>query len=166
MENKLIVPGQSRIFASVLGAVIVVCAALTVIAGLPPADQMTNFALGLIVLVAVTAGIGALLGWYLLVRPLPDRGSARAQAAARSRCAASQIVALILTLGTLSIGIAGVWDEIWHVEIWHPFRPGLSLAAAFVAVFWSLRTGACRPLELVGADDEQQRDAAAAFPCA
>jgi hypothetical protein len=44
-----------------------------------------------------------------------------------------QIVALILTLGTLSIGIAGVWDEIWHVKYGIPFgqdffwRPHLML---------------------------------------
>ncbi|MEO8610978.1 MAG: hypothetical protein ABI690_23980 [Chloroflexota bacterium] len=130
MENKLIVPGQSRTLASVLGVMIVVFAALTLIAGLPPADQRTNFVLGIIVLIAVIAGIG-LLGWHFLLRPLPANIQVVAQPLLTART--RQIIALILTLGVLSIGIAGVWDEIWHVKYGIPFgqdffwRPHLML---------------------------------------
>jgi hypothetical protein len=118
MENKLSMPGQSRIFAAVMGAVVIVFAFLTVIAGLPPADKLTNFVIGLIILIAVTGGIGVLL-WHFLLRPLPAGIQVVEQPLLTVRT--RQIIALVLTLGTISIGIAGVWDEIWHVKYGIPF---------------------------------------------
>lgn len=130
MENKSIVPGQSRVLASILGAVIVIFAALTVMAGFPAAERIPVFVVGVLVLIAVTVGVG-LLTWHLLLRPLPANVEVTAQPllSARSR----HIIALYLTLGTVSIALAGVWDEIWHVKYGIPFgedffwRPHLML---------------------------------------
>jgi len=132
MENKLMVPGQARTFVSILGAVVVILAVLAAIAGLPSGDRAVGFVVGLIVLIAALTGIG-LLGWHLLVRPLPANLPAVTQAQPLLSTRARQIIALYLTLGTVSIGIAGVWDEIWHVKYGIPFgedffwRPHLML---------------------------------------
>jgi hypothetical protein len=131
MEKQLIRPEQSRIFASILGALIVIFAGLTVMAGFPAAEQIPAFVVGIIVLIAVTVGIG-LIAWHLLLRPLPanlPQVTAQPLLSARSRT----IVALYLTLGTVSMALAGVWDEIWHVKYGIPFgedffwRPHLML---------------------------------------
>lgn len=131
MENQSVAPGQSRVFASILGAVIVIFAALTILAGFPTAERIPGFVIGVLILIAVIVGIG-LLAWHLLLRPLPANlqpVTAQPLLSARSRT----IIALYLTLGTVSIALAGVWDEIWHVKYGIPFgedffwRPHLML---------------------------------------
>lgn len=115
---QTLLPGQSRVFASVLIAVIAIFAVMTLLAGLPTAERIPGFTIGIVILIAVTTGIGLVL-WHLLLRPLPAGQTVVAQPLLTVR--ARQIIALFLTLGTLSIGIAGVWDEIWHVKYGIPF---------------------------------------------
>lgn len=130
MEKQWIAPGQSRIFASILGAVIVALAVLTIMAGFPPSEQIPAFVIGIMVLIAVIVGIGT-LGWHLLIRPLPAGLKVTPQPLLS--VTARTIIALYLTLGTVSIALAGVWDEIWHVKYGIPFgedflwRPHLML---------------------------------------
>ncbi len=119
MENKLVLPQRpTGLFVSILGTVVVILAILTLMAGLPPADQIPAFVIGVVVLIAVIVGIG-LLAWHLMLRPLPAGVQVVEQPLLTTR--ARQIIALILTLGPLSIGIAGVWDEIWHSKYGIPF---------------------------------------------
>lgn len=131
MEKQWTEPGQSRIFASILGALIVIFAGLTVMAGFPAAEKIPAFVIGIFVLIAVTVGIG-FLAWHLLLRPLPTnlpQVTAQPLLSAHART----LVALYLTLGTVSMALAGVWDEIWHVKYGIPFgedffwRPHLML---------------------------------------
>lgn len=130
MENRLVASDQSRVLAITAGAMVVTVAILTLIGGLPPADRVPGFVIGLAILIAVTTGIG-LLGWHLIARPLPANLKVIDQPLLTTR--SRQMLALILTLGTLSIGIAGVWDEIWHSKYGIPFgedffwRPHLML---------------------------------------
>jgi hypothetical protein len=113
---------------------VIIFAILTMLAGLPTADKLPGFVIGIIVLIAFTVGIG-LLGWHLLVRPLPGGLTVTRQSLISAR--ARSIMALLLTLGTLNIGIAGVWDEIWHTKYGIPFgqdffwRPHLMLYFGF-----------------------------------
>jgi hypothetical protein len=130
VENRLVAPDQSRVLAITAGAMVVTVAVLTLIGGLPPSDRVPSFIIGLGILIAVTTGIG-LLGWHLIVRPLP----ANQQVAMKPLLTTPirQMIAFILSLGTLSMGIAGVWDEIWHSKYGIPFgedffwRPHLML---------------------------------------
>jgi hypothetical protein len=134
MESQLERPRQFGIVAPIIAATVSIFAILTVLAGLPPADRLGGFVFGIIVLIAFTVGIG-LLGWHLLVRPLPGNLTVTRQALISAR--ARSIIALLLTLGTLNIGIAGVWDEIWHSKYGIPFgedffwRPHLMLYFGF-----------------------------------
>lgn len=138
MENNAMVsPPRMGIFAPIMGAVIIVFAVLTLLAGLPPAETMVSFVIGIMTLIAFTTAIG-LFGWHLLLRPMP------ANLQATERIAISpltrSIIALLLTLGTLSIGVAGVWDEIWHSKYGIPFgedffwRPHLMLYFSFLTL--------------------------------
>jgi hypothetical protein len=131
MEKQWTEPGQSRIFASILGALIVIFATMTAMAGLPSAERIPVFVIGIAILIAVTVGIG-FIAWHLLLRPLPANVqpvTAKPLLSVRSRT----IIALYLTLGTVSMALAGVWDEIWHVKYGIPFgedffwRPHLML---------------------------------------
>ncbi|MCU0476846.1 MAG: hypothetical protein MUC99_12195, partial [Anaerolineae bacterium] len=62
-------------------------------------------------MLGVTVGLGA-LAWHWLIRPLPA-GLQPAQAIAIAPTTRS-LIALFLTLGTVGIGIAASWDEMWH----------------------------------------------------
>lgn len=137
MEGNARAPQTVGVFAPIMGAIIVVFVALTLLAGLPPAEKIAGFTLGMIVLGLITIGIG-LLGWHLLLRPLPAnvKVSPPLLLTARTR----NIIALFLTMGTLGIGIAGVWDEIWHSKYGIPFgedffwRPHLMLYFSFLTL--------------------------------
>ena len=128
---------RSRGIASALGFTVVILAVLTLLAGLPSSDQLVNFLIGVGVLIGVLLGVG-LLGWHLLVRPLPANLQVTPQSLVGSTT--RSLVALLLTLGTLSIGIAGVWDEIWHSKYGIPFgkdffwRPHLMLYFSFLTL--------------------------------
>jgi hypothetical protein len=161
MDSRAVVPQRAGlgVIAPILTAMIIIFATLTLLAGLPPADRMVSFWLGIVVLIAVTTGIG-LVGWHLLLRPLPANIATPApiQIGAGTR----NIIALFLTLGTLSIGIAGVWDEIWHSKYGIPFgedffwRPHLMLYFSFLTLIvlggWSWFT-----LQMRGKGTLQQR---------
>lgn len=137
MERKIVPPQQLGVVAPIIGITVTIFATLTLLAGLPPAENMAGFMLGIVVLIAFTIGIG-LLAWHLLLRPLPAHLRVISQDIASAR--ARSIIALLLTLGTLSIGIAGVWDEIWHSKYGIPFgqdffwRPHLMLYFGFTTV--------------------------------
>lgn len=130
-------PNQMGVFAPIMGAIIVIFIVLTLLAGLPPADSMGSFIFGIGVLIAVTTLIGA-AAWHLLLRPLPAGVTVTPQTLISPL--AKSIIALLLTLGTLSIGIAGVWDEIWHSKYGIPFgedffwRPHLLLYFSFLTL--------------------------------
>jgi hypothetical protein len=134
MQDRLSASPRTGAFAAIIAATILAFAALTVVAGLPPAEQIPSFVIGMIVLVAVTAAIGA-LGWHLMLRPISLPVTAQAILTMRER----QFIALLLTLATFSFGIAAVWDEIWHVKYGIPFgddffwRPHLMLYFSFMS---------------------------------
>jgi hypothetical protein len=137
MRNEPLVFNQSGFFVPVMGAIIAIFATLTLLAGLPPADRMVSFILGIGVLTAVTTLIGV-AAWHLMLRPLPAGVEVKPQSLVSPL--AKSIIALLLTLGTLSIGIAGVWDEIWHSKYGIPFgedffwRPHLMLYFSFLTL--------------------------------
>lgn len=159
MQNTGTVNSSPRLgaFAAVIVSTIALFIILTILAGLPPAESMPAFTVGIFILIAVTVSIGA-AGWYLLVKPLPAGMSIPApltlSASTRS------IIALLLTLGALSIGIAGVWDEIWHSTYGIPFgedffwRPHLMLYFSFLTMiglggwsFWTVMTRVRGPIQ-------------------
>lgn len=137
MESTVSPVRGAGAFLPIIGGVAVVLAGLTLLAGLPTGDGMVGFALGMLALIVFTALFG-LASWHLLIRPMP------AGLQATNRIAISpfkrSIIALLLTLGTLSIGIAGIWDEIWHVKYGIPFgedffwRPHIMLYFSFLSV--------------------------------
>ena len=137
MESRALVPQRSGAILPILAAMIIIFATLTLLAGLPPADRIASFWFGIAVLIAVTSGIG-LIGWHLLLRPLPANLAASAPIVIGART--RNIIALFLTLSTLSIGVAGVWDEIWHSKYGIPFgedffwRPHLMLYFSFLTL--------------------------------
>lgn len=145
-------PKQTGIFALVVAATIAIMVVLTLMAGLPPAENLTGFTIGVIVVLIITAAIGG-LGWYLLIKPLPE-GLAVGKPLEISATTRS-IIAILLSLSALSTGLAGVWDEIWHSKYGIPFgedffwRPHLLLYFSFGTMvilggwsWWTLMTRA------------------------
>ncbi len=150
MQSTGTVPSRNGAFAAILVATTAIFIILTLLAGLPPAESMPAFTIGILILIAVTASIGG-IGWYLLLKPLPA-GVKVPEPLALSASTRS-IIALLLTLGAFSIGIAGVWDEIWHSTYGIPFgedffwRPHLLLYFSFLTMiglggwsFWTVMT--------------------------
>lgn len=150
MQNTSAVSPRLGVFAAVIASTIAIFIILTVLAGLPPAENMTGFLVGIFTLIAVTVGIGG-LGWYLLVKPMP--ATVKLPEPVALSATTRSIVALLLTLGALSIGVAGVWDEIWHSTYGIPFgedffwRPHLLLYFSFLTMiglggwsFWIVMT--------------------------
>jgi len=135
MESKAMLPNRTAVFAPILGVTALIFAILTLLAGLPPAESLPTFVIGIGVLIVFTLGIGV-AAWHLLLRPLSTNLSATIQPITISG-ATRNIIALFLTLSTLSVGIAGVWDEIWHSKFGIPFgedffwRPHLMLYFSF-----------------------------------
>lgn len=139
-------------FTVVIGLTIAAMIALTLMAGLPPTENLGGFGIGVAVLLVVTAAIGG-AGWYLLIKPLPAGVTVGKPlvigATTRS------VIALFLSLSALSTGVAGVWDEIWHSAYGIPFgedffwRPHLLLYFSFLTMvivggwsWWVLMTRA------------------------
>lgn len=137
MQQTTTNPRQMTTFAAVLAGVIAIFIALTVTAGFPPAENLPAFVAGVAVMVIFTGSV-CVLGWYLLLKPLPA-GMIPAAPVALSASTRST-VALLLTLSAISTGIAGAWDEIWHSTYGVPFgedllwRPHLLLYASFIAL--------------------------------
>lgn len=137
MESRAIAPQRLGVIAPIITAMIVIFATLTLLAGLPPADKLASFWFGIAVLIVVTSCIG-LASWHLLLRPLPATRTATKTVVIGART--RNIIALFLTLSTLSIGVAGVWDEIWHSKYGIPFgedffwRPHLMLYFSFLTL--------------------------------
>jgi hypothetical protein len=161
VEGKVTIPQRTGIdvIALILIMIVISFTALTVWAGLPPPDQLVRFWLGIIILLGVTVGIG-LASWHLLLRPLPARLTATTPIPIRA--GTRSIITLFLTLGVISIGIAGAWDELWHTRYGIPFgedffwRPHLLLYFSFSTLIivgvWSWFT-----LQLRGKGTLQQR---------
>jgi hypothetical protein len=124
-------------FAAAAGATIVAFIALTLLAGLPPADNMGMFVIGVIILIGVTAAIGA-LGWHLLIRPLP--AGLTPAPALTIRAPTRSLIALLLTLGAIGFSVGATWDEIWHTLYGVPFgedllwRPHLLMYFCFLTM--------------------------------
>jgi hypothetical protein len=135
MEGTMKLPVRTSAIAVLLGGTAAIFAILTLLAGLPPAERIPAFAFGIGVLIAFTLGIGW-IGWHLLLRPMPTSLAGVSEPIA-IRPATRNIIALFLTLSTLSVGVAGVWDEIWHSKYGIPFgedffwRPHLMLYFSF-----------------------------------
>lgn len=135
MEAGNRLPNRPNIIAPILGASAVVFTLMTLLAGPPPPERLVGFAIGIIVLIAFTLGIG-LAVWHLFVRPL-SAGMQSVGTVVDIRPQTRNIIALFLTLSTISVGVAGVWDEIWHVKYGIPFgedffwRPHLMLYFSF-----------------------------------
>lgn len=137
METSFSPTPNYKAFVPLLGAMAVVFVGLTLLAGLPTGDGMIPFVFGILTLIVFTTLLG-LASWHLLLRPMP------ADAKLTTRITISpltrSIIALLLTLSTLSIGVAGVWDEIWHVRYGIPFgedffwRPHIMLYFSFLSV--------------------------------
>ena len=150
MQHTETAPPRLGMFATVIVATIAIFILLTILAGLPPSENMGGFMVGILTLIAVTVGIGG-LGWYLLVKPMPI--GVKVPAPLALSASTRSIIALFLTLGALSIGVAGVWDEIWHSTYGIPFgedffwRPHLMLYFSFLTMiglggwsFWTVMT--------------------------
>jgi hypothetical protein len=145
MENKSPISHQPIVFVSILLGTVGILAALTLMAGLPQGDGMVWFIFGAIVLILFLAGLGTAV-WHLLVRPLPENLKVPTKTQLLTT-RARHVIALFLTLGTFSVGIAGVWDEIWHSKYGIPFgedffwRPHIMLYFSFgtliVTALWS-----------------------------
>jgi hypothetical protein len=150
MQNTQVAPPKVGLFLALIATVIGIFILLTLLAGLPPTENIPGFMIGILILIAVTVGIAG-LGWYLLVKPMPAdlKPSPTVVLSASTR----SIVALFLTLGALSMGVAGVWDEIWHSTYGIPFgedffwRPHLMLYFSFLTMiivggwsFWTVMT--------------------------
>lgn len=157
MESSTSVSPRNGAFAAIIISTIAIFIALTLLAGLPPAESMTAFTIGILILIVVTVGIGG-LGWYLLAKPLP--ATVKVPAPLVLGAATRSIIALLLTLGAFSIGIAGVWDEIWHSTYGIPFgedffwRPHLMLYFSFLTMiglggwsFWTVMTRVRGPIQ-------------------
>lgn len=136
MEAQATLPNRPNIIFPVLGAAAVVFTFMTVLAGPPPADRLVGFAIGILVLIAFTLALGFSV-WHLFVRPLPAGVTKTDASVVDIRPQTRNIIALFLTLSTISVGIAGGWDEIWHVKYGIPFgedffwRPHLLLYFSF-----------------------------------
>lgn len=142
MENRLNPVQDSKPFLWIVIATVVILTALTVMAGLPPANQMAKFVFGIVVLIGECIVV-ALASWHLLFRPLP----ANLKTIQQSLISVQErhIVALVTTLGVLSVAIAAIWDEIWHSTYGIPFgqdffwRPHLLMYFGFsTAIFVSI----------------------------
>jgi hypothetical protein len=124
-------------YLALFGVTMALFVLLTLLAGLPPAETAGAFAVGVLSLLGVTVGLGA-LAWHWLIRPLPA-GLQPAQAIAIAPTTRS-LIALFLTLGTVGIGIAASWDEMWHSFYGIPFgedfwwRPHLLMYFSFGTV--------------------------------
>jgi hypothetical protein len=138
MATNLNLPPRtnSNVFIPIVAGAIGILTILTLMAGLPTENQAA-FIIGVLILISLTIGIGV-LGWYLLVRPLPANVKEIAQPLISTR--SRHVVALLLTLGVLNIGMAGVWDEVWHTKYGIPFgqdffwRPHLLLYFGFLSM--------------------------------
>lgn len=147
MQSTQVAPPKLGLFIALITTVVGIFILLTLLAGLPPAENIPGFMIGILILIAVTVGIAG-LGWYLMVKPMPAtlKPSPEVALSASTR----SIVALFLTLGALSMGVAGVWDEIWHSTYGIPFgedffwRPHLMLYFSFLTMIivggWSFWT--------------------------
>jgi len=152
MQNTDSKPKQTGMFAVVIAVTLGIMVALTLMAGLPPAENMGGFTVGVITLIAVTTAIG-LFGWIMLIKPLADGVTISAPIAVG--VTTRSVIALLLSLSALATGIATVWDEIWHTRYGIPFgedflwRPHLLLYFSFSTMiilagwsWWTLMTRA------------------------
>ncbi len=94
----------------------VILTALAYWGGMPERNQGL-FLLGVGSLLVMLALL-VLLGWVLLAKPL-----AKGERLSRSALRASQrqLLALALTVSSISIVVGGYWDEVWHTQYGVPF---------------------------------------------
>ncbi len=135
-----------------LAAAVGVTLAYALWGGLPPAEQVPAFLVGVAALLGVIALFGG-VGWHLLVRSLPAGKSVpRTQTLpARLRL----LLAVLLSVVSLNVVVGGVWDEVWHRKYGLPFgddffwRPHLMMYSffasvaliAFAGLFYIMRNG-------------------------
>lgn len=143
---------QTGVFALVIAVTLAIMVALTLMAGLPPSENLGGFVVGVIILLTITAVMGV-AGWYLLLKPVPD--SVKVGTPLIIGATTRSVIALLLSLSALATGIATVWDEIWHTRYGIPFgedffwRPHLLLYFSFLTMivlggwsWWALMTRA------------------------
>ena len=132
-----------------IGVVILVALAYW---GGPPEQNRSLFFLGIGALLVMLGLLGA-LGWLLLARPMPK--GTQAVSGGVLRASFRQLLALALTVSSVSIIVGAYWDEVWHTEYGVPFgedffwRPhllmyfglGLVMALAALGVFLLWRGG-------------------------
>lgn len=155
MENNVTIPAPASqptsnpqgIFAPILVATVITFIVLTLFAGLPPEESRAGFLLGIGVLILFTSCLGV-ASWHLMLRPLP--ANVRVTPVSLVSPFTRSIIALFLTLSTISVGVGGVWDEIWHTKYGIPFgedffwRPHIMLYFSFLSMIvlggWSWLT--------------------------
>jgi hypothetical protein len=144
-------PGQSGfgLFGLLVLFIFVVLSAL---GGLPAADEVSAFVIGLVVMIAITL-IFAGVSWHLLYRPLPE--GVKTQTRTFLTAVQRQMIAALLLVVVIFLSVGGVWDEVWHSKYGIPFgedffwRPhlmmyagfGVSILLAFYGWFRILRDG-------------------------
>lgn len=120
--------------------------AFTLLGGIPSADKIPTFVVGVALTIAITAGV-AVVSWHLLLRPLPAGHKQVDQPVLTG--VARHAAGVVILLGVLNVGLAGIWDEIWHVRYGIPFgedffwRPhmmmyfgfGVTMAVTFYGLF-------------------------------
>jgi hypothetical protein len=104
--------------------------------GIPGGERATPFWIGIIVLILILFGLGALT-WHLLFRSLPAGQRVEAQPL---RARYRRVAALLLGVGAGGIVVGAFWDEVWHRIYGIPFgedllwRPHLLMYFGFLTV--------------------------------
>ena len=128
------------------GASVIALVALGYWGGIPYGTSESAWWLQVALLTLIVVAF-ALVGWHLLLRPLPAgvRAPARHDLPVKTR----QGLALLLTGGIVALVFGALWDELWHRLYGIPFgedffwRPHILIYCGFVAAiaagFWALR---------------------------
>jgi hypothetical protein len=150
-QMKIEKPANTRIKMGLLAAAALAFFILFGIwSGVPTGENAQVFWIGVAVLLIVLTFF-AWAVWYLLFSPLPD-GQVHALPIPAIYF---QELALLLAVGQFGVLIGAFWDEIWHRQYGIPFgedffwRPhmllyfgiGVTMALAFIALFFLFRQG-------------------------
>ncbi len=134
-----ITPGQSlptrRIVLLALAAAFCF-SALAYWGGMPPDNQVPLFLLGIVVMVAVGAGI-SFLAWHFLLRPMPGLIVLKG---GLLKPIERYVLGVMLVLAIIMESVGGAWDEAWHTKYGMPFgkdffwRPHLLIYAGLLII--------------------------------
>lgn len=111
---------SNRQIYGLLGAGLLVYVALSILAGMPSAANLTAFIIGLVVLFVVVIALFA-FSWYLLYKPLPAHY--KIESTSPLSRLMRQGLAMLMVLSSLIGTAGGLWDVAWHTYYGLPFGP-------------------------------------------